>query len=372
MFKKILLTSLLVSSFVTVYALSPTLTLSPTGDGNNVTVSVTGDANTPVVLYNFSSINSVIQGTTLGNTDSNGTFSQTISTSLYGISSTVPVYVILNGYQSPSVNWPYGTATTTTTQATFSLSQNFSSILVGQTSNITITGSGSYYISSNTNTNIATAIINGSGLVITGVSTGSSTATVCQTSSQCSDVSVNVTTPAPPSVPVVISPIISVGQTLNFSISGNSSPYYLSSTNNGIFSASISGNILTIIGVAIGNASTNICASNGTCAILSVTVNASVVPAVVAVVPPTEQVLGASTANTDTGNYKFYNPLKLGSTGSEVVELQKRLKEEGYFSGSYVAKYGPATELAVKKYQKANGLSQLGNLGPATRATLNK
>jgi hypothetical protein len=80
-----------------------------------------------------------------------------------------------------------------------------------------------------------------------------------------------------------------------------------------------------------------------------------------------------SSANTNTSTYayKFYNPLKVGSTGADVSALQKRLKSEGVYTGAITGTYGALTEAAVKKYQKAHGLTQLGNVGPGTRAALN-
>ena len=90
--------------------------------------------------------------------------------------------------------------------------------------------------------------------------------------------------------------------------------------------------------------------------------------------------VSAGGSSSDTGNstgtgsaytYKFYNPLNLGSEGADVTALQKRLTAEGYYSGPANGRYGPLTQTAVKKYQKAHGLTQLGNVGPGTRASLN-
>jgi len=85
-----------------------------------------------------------------------------------------------------------------------------------------------------------------------------------------------------------------------------------------------------------------------------------------------DQLAKAQSGNTTTDStYKFYNPLKVGSKGTEVSELQKRLTSEGVYSGPITGTYGSQTEAAVKKYQKLHGLTQLGNVGPGTRAALN-
>lgn len=63
-------------------------------------------------------------------------------------------------------------------------------------------------------------------------------------------------------------------------------------------------------------------------------------------------------------------PLRLGSRGSEVKAVQKRLKELGYLSDSADGVFGPKTEAAVKAFQKRNSLTADGVVGTATRARL--
>ena len=80
---------------------------------------------------------------------------------------------------------------------------------------------------------------------------------------------------------------------------------------------------------------------------------------------PQSQVLGASTS------YTFTLTLSLGSTGQEVTELQKKLKELGFFAGEATGYFGPVTETAVKTFQSSKGLALVGVVGPQTRAALN-
>ena len=64
--------------------------------------------------------------------------------------------------------------------------------------------------------------------------------------------------------------------------------------------------------------------------------------------------------------------LQRGFTGSEAVRVvQRRLKELGYYKGSADGDFGPATEAAVKAFQKANGLTADGKVGEKTLAKMN-
>ena len=64
--------------------------------------------------------------------------------------------------------------------------------------------------------------------------------------------------------------------------------------------------------------------------------------------------------------------LQRGFTNSEEVRaLQKRLKALGWYSGSADGDFGPATEAAVKAFQKANGLTADGKAGQKTLEKLN-
>lgn len=71
-------------------------------------------------------------------------------------------------------------------------------------------------------------------------------------------------------------------------------------------------------------------------------------------------------------NFMFTKDLKPGSDGPEVVKLQQRLIAEKLLTGKADGYYGNNTKNAVIKFQKLYKLPQVGNVGPATRAVLNK
>ncbi|MCZ3365897.1 peptidoglycan-binding domain-containing protein [Methanobacterium veterum] len=48
--------------------------------------------------------------------------------------------------------------------------------------------------------------------------------------------------------------------------------------------------------------------------------------------------------------------LKIGANGTYVVELQKWLKEQGYYTGDVDGSFGPYTELAVKYFQNDSSI----------------
>lgn len=62
--------------------------------------------------------------------------------------------------------------------------------------------------------------------------------------------------------------------------------------------------------------------------------------------------------------------LKQGATGGEVKEIQRRLKNWGYYSGAVDGIYGKATVEAVKAFQRKNGLTPDGIAGISTYKAL--
>jgi len=84
--------------------------------------------------------------------------------------------------------------------------------------------------------------------------------------------------------------------------------------------------------------------------------------------PKTKAALEAalSAQNTDYGTAD----LKLGSQGSAVSQLQKDLRQLGFYKYSIDGSFGAKTHEAVINFQKSQGLKQDGLVGPKTKAAL--
>lgn len=91
-------------------------------------------------------------------------------------------------------------------------------------------------------------------------------------------------------------------------------------------------------------------------------------------------VSSSAPAGATAGTTLFTRNLTVGSTGSDVKELQKFLNSKGYTVtssgpgsvGNESTYFGPATRAALAKYQAAKGISPaIGYFGPATRASVN-
>lgn len=85
-------------------------------------------------------------------------------------------------------------------------------------------------------------------------------------------------------------------------------------------------------------------------------------PGGVAVGTPTPTPTSAGTASSDV--------LKSGSEGTSVKQLQQRLKDLGYYTGTVDGKFGSGTTAAVKTFQTANKLQADGIAGKATQESI--
>ncbi len=93
------------------------------------------------------------------------------------------------------------------------------------------------------------------------------------------------------------------------------------------------------------------------------------------VTPPTHPVTTQQTttqANTTPSTQAPSTTLKPGDTGQQVKLLQQSLGSLGFSVGTVDGDYGPATQVAVEKFQVAKNLAEDGIVGPATLAALQK
>ncbi len=62
--------------------------------------------------------------------------------------------------------------------------------------------------------------------------------------------------------------------------------------------------------------------------------------------------------------------LKVGAKGSDVLAIQQRLTELGYWNGKADGKFGGTTQQAIYALQKAAGIGRDGTIGPKTYKAL--
>lgn len=130
------------------HAMTPTLSVSATGSGDSMIITVYGDSYASVILYyQNSSYNYGTQSQYLGTTNSSGYLSTTVSLTTYGITAGNTVYVMVNNQTSSSVAWPYNYNNYNygNWYGSLSLSQTNISMTVGQSVNVTISGGNMPY-----------------------------------------------------------------------------------------------------------------------------------------------------------------------------------------------------------------------------------
>lgn len=146
---------------------------------------------------------------------------------------------------------------------------------VSQTTSVSIRRrehTSGYILSSNSNSSIASASINGGVVTIQGLSAGSDTLTLCTTANRsiCSTITVNVDG----SIALDRSQVSlnAVGQAQRVTIYGTG-PFHIAYNGNGsVAVAGVNNNILTILALANGNTAITVCQNNGACSTVNVTV----------------------------------------------------------------------------------------------------
>ena len=78
----------------------------------------------------------------------------------------------------------------------------------------------------------------------------------------------------------------------------------------------------------------------------------------------------SSSGSSSSGSSGFTRTLRKGYTGADVIAVQQKLKELGFYSGSVDGVYGTGSIAAVKKFQQQNGLTADGLVGSRTYTAL--
>jgi hypothetical protein len=215
-------------------------------------------------------------------------------------------------------NYPYGNYSYGSGGSIYFTPSN-PTIFVGQSANVALSGgSGGYYVPTYATANVQ-ASVNGSNLVLYGISPGSSPVSVCSSvGGGCSSLYVTVS-------------------------GGNTAAAYSYPPN---YQASYQS-----------------------------TAASPSMDSLLAQLQQLQQQIADSNANSSYGQTggsgQFYNFLAVGYAGSEVSALQEFLAQQGFYNGPITGYYGPLTAAAVREYQRVHGLPATGTVDPATRAALN-
>jgi len=180
-------------------AAAPTVSVE-TQVPNAVQITVNGDPNSAIQLFVANPSQYV---DTIGSTNYAGHFSASFAPTAYNIPGGTAVYAVVNNQSSAVVSWPYGVTVTplppmsppVTTGTEMSLSQNSSSLTVGQSQTLAVYGNGSYYIYNNSNSSAVTATLGSNSIMLYALSAGNSTIMICENDGQCVSLNVNVTSP---------------------------------------------------------------------------------------------------------------------------------------------------------------------------------
>lgn len=161
-----------------------------------------------------------------------------------------------------------------TSNAIFSTAASTISLAVNTTNTYKVGGGTTIYSVGSSNTSVATAVISGNDLIITGVANGSATVIVRDNTTGL--LSIDVTVGTATAIPLFTSApsdiVVQPGTTPIYSVSGGKAPYLASSSNNSVMTATISGSSLSLSGLIVGSAKILVTDSLGA----TVTINAVV------------------------------------------------------------------------------------------------
>ena len=225
------------------------------------------------------------------------------SVSVYSQGSSAPVYMSTNSNPSVASVQTNGTQITVTASQTgttnaticytgtannctnlyvtvqagsvLSFSQNNFTVATGQGTTVTVTGgSGSYSITGNSNPSIASAVLSGNSITVTGSTVGNTNVTACDTSGNCGTLYITVGSGSTNGSLYFSSsnPSLIVGQIITDTVSGGSGYYITGNSNPSVASQSLNGSTLTISGLQNGTTNVTVCSASNGCGTIYVTV----------------------------------------------------------------------------------------------------
>jgi len=258
-------------------AMTPSLSLSNSGDGDSVQASIYGDANSNVILY-YTKTNLGPQMVFLGKTNSSGSFTSNLSSATYSVQANSAVKVLVNNQSSNEINWPSASAS-----SQLSFSKTGIVLPLNQSTVLTVANSGSapLYLSNNSNPPVANVSISGNQVTIYGIQYGSSVVTVCAQAIALSCASTYVTVQNTGAQPLYFSQSnVTVSQSSPVAVNmyGGNGAYILNNNSNpSLVTASVSGSVLNISTVGTsGFAALTVCSSDmSACSIVNVNVGLS-------------------------------------------------------------------------------------------------
>lgn len=286
--KKILL---FVAIFAAIFSLigfssasAATPTLSLTNTGSTIFFYLRNTASYSSVEISYINPGSSLP-TTISNTNwqtnSSGSFSTTIDANSYSIQSGASVYATVGGVQSSWVTFNNSGSN----YNNFYLSQTTLSLTQGQNTQLTAyNSSGSVYLSSNSNSTVASSSVSGNYITVYANAQGSTTMTFCNNyQSSCATLYVTVSGNSGGSNQLTFSnqnPSLSANQNQSVNIyspSTSSYSYYVSSnSNSSVVDTSISGSALYLYPKQNGTATITVCQyTSGYCGYLYATVGSS-------------------------------------------------------------------------------------------------
>ncbi|MBC5764836.1 hypothetical protein [Ramlibacter albus] len=174
-------------------------------------------------------------------------------------------------------------------QALFTTAPSALNIGIGSTQAYTVGGGQAPYTATSSNTAVVVPTLSGGTLTLAGASGGSATVTIRDAAGTNVATAVTVAAATPLAVAIPSGTILPIGTTgsQTYTVTGGVSPYNVVSSNPSVLSASVSGNKVTLTGLAAGSATIQITDSANASVTAGITVSASTGTALFTTAPST-------------------------------------------------------------------------------------